>query len=163
MTRTCSRLLMVSGRQNNLLSEPNSPRISVAPTQRPLRKLDLPARKSLQGLESTGDRLRTRVCGRTEQCHEDNQTRSQRCHRCALHLWWRPAPSTSLWTRPSTAAGSSSPLVLSITTASGSARPGTLQAAPCGSCPAAPAPAAVLRAPPKSRRCGAAPAGRPRR
>src|SRR6476620_5392105 len=42
MTRTCSRLLMVSGGQNKLLSEPNSSRTSTAPTQRPLRKLDLP-------------------------------------------------------------------------------------------------------------------------
>jgi hypothetical protein len=48
MTRTCSRLLMVCGGQNTLLSEPNSSRTSIAPTQRPLRKLDLPARKSLQ-------------------------------------------------------------------------------------------------------------------
>ena len=47
-----------------------------------------------------------------------------------------------------------------LPTASGSARPGTLQAAPCGSCPAAPTLAVVLQAPPKSRQCGAAPSTR---
>jgi hypothetical protein len=80
MTRTCSRLLMVSGGQNNLLSEPNS--LDTTSTE----EIASPSKKILAALQVetrlvlTWDSLRTRICSRATQGKENGESRSEQSH-----------------------------------------------------------------------------------